>query len=152
MCAHVLKIEIQVQGGLPHQNQENFIKNVGKKVFQLHLISVMGHDSSLSFKAALHDSLYEMITNGFLKPFDPNTMKEKAASSHKNVFGFSERRFVPRAHRISIFNFHGNITGLISQSDVIRYLYRHCDELGPLRFASITSLGLVQGFDKVHMF
>eukprot|EP00195_Chlamydomonas_chlamydogama_P014669 CAMPEP_0202900886 /NCGR_PEP_ID=MMETSP1392-20130828/12091_1 /ASSEMBLY_ACC=CAM_ASM_000868 /TAXON_ID=225041 /ORGANISM="Chlamydomonas chlamydogama, Strain SAG 11-48b" /LENGTH=388 /DNA_ID=CAMNT_0049587343 /DNA_START=36 /DNA_END=1199 /DNA_ORIENTATION=- len=47
-------------------------------------------------------------------------------------------------HRVAIFDPHGSILRVVSQLDVVRYLYRKCDQLlGPLASSSVEALGLL---------
>jgi 5'-AMP-activated protein kinase, regulatory gamma subunit len=52
-------------------------------------------------------------------------------------------------HRIALFDAHGEITAIISQMDVIRWVVQHADRLGRVASASIFDCGLLQGKRKV---
>jgi len=45
-------------------------------------------------------------------------------------------------HRIAVFGPRGNIIGIISQSDIIRWLYRHLDQLEKFNSITLRQLGL----------
>ncbi|PSC67382.1 E3 ubiquitin-ligase [Micractinium conductrix] len=83
--------------------------------------------------AAESTSLREIIHDGFLHP------KE----TKRSVFGGTRSRQV--VHRLALFDAEGHLSHVISQSDVIKYLYDHIDEMGPLAEASITKIGFVKG-------
>ncbi|GAB4822523.1 hypothetical protein N2152v2_009569 [Parachlorella kessleri] len=48
-------------------------------------------------------------------------------------------------HRIAVFESHGEITNVISQTDVMRFLLAHIDELGNLGSRSLEDLGMTTG-------
>ncbi|KDD76450.1 hypothetical protein H632_c222p2, partial [Helicosporidium sp. ATCC 50920] len=52
---------------------------------------------------------------------------------------------VKTVHRIALFDAKGDVTSVISQSDVVRFLLAHVDELGDAADASVAQLGLVGG-------
>ena len=47
-------------------------------------------------------------------------------------------------HRIALFGPHGDITNIISQMDVVKFLARRLDTLGPLAGTTLEALGLVR--------
>ena len=47
-------------------------------------------------------------------------------------------------HRIALFGPHGDITNIISQMDVVKFLARRLDALGPLAGTTLEALGLVR--------
>lgn len=49
------------------------------------------------------------------------------------------------AHRIALFDAHGEITGIISQMDVMHWLLNNAEHLGPSGTKSIDELGLMTG-------
>lgn len=53
------------------------------------------------------------------------------------------------SHRVALFNGHGEITAIISQMDVIRWILQHADELGEIGVSSIADLGLLTGSKPV---
>lgn len=53
------------------------------------------------------------------------------------------------SHRVALFDGHGEITAIISQMDVIRWILEHADDLGDIRDASIEDLGLLTGTKPV---
>lgn len=48
-------------------------------------------------------------------------------------------------HRLAAFNDTGDITAIISQLDIMRFLYTHSQELGPIADKSIIEVGLLTG-------
>lgn len=83
--------------------------------------------------AAENASLREIIHDGFLHPKD----------SKRVVFGGTRSRQV--VHRLALFDSAGHLSHVISQSDVIKYLYEHIDDMGPLADASIADIGFIKG-------
>jgi hypothetical protein len=59
------------------------------------------------------------------------------------MFGGTRSRHV--VHRLALFDAAGHLSHVISQSDVIKYLYDHVEELGPLADASISDIGFIKG-------
>ena len=85
-----------------------------------------------NLNVAQHASLREIIYDGFLYP------KETKA-----LFGGTRSRHV--VHRLALFDSEGQLTHVISQSDMIKFLYNHLDDLGGLADASVSDLGFVSG-------
>lgn len=83
--------------------------------------------------AAENTSLREIIHDGFLHPKD----------SKRVVFGGTRSRHV--VHRLALFDSAGHLSHVISQSDVIKYIYDHMDDLGELADASIQDVGFIKG-------
>lgn len=53
-------------------------------------------------------------------------------------------------HRIAVFEAHGEITNVISQMDIIRFLLSHVDLLGPAANQTLEALGLLAGKPPVQ--
>ncbi|KAI3425382.1 hypothetical protein D9Q98_009146 [Chlorella vulgaris] len=83
--------------------------------------------------AAEKASLREIIYDGFLHHKEAKHV----------VFGGTRSRQV--VHRLALFDTSGQLSHVISQSDVIKYLYDHIEELGALGDASIDAIGFVKG-------
>lgn len=85
-----------------------------------------------NLNVAQHASLAEIIHDGFLHP-----------KENKALFGGTRSRCV--VHRLALFDASGQLTNVISQSDMIKFLYNHADDLGPLCDATVAELGFVSG-------
>jgi len=87
-------------------------------------------------------SLYSVIHNGFLHPSTDNKGSSNVETA--NAFGGGTR---PRTvvHRLALYDQNGALTQIISQSDIMRYLYENKDALGALKGKKICDLGLVKG-------
>lgn len=85
------------------------LPDVGDEFLSKKLIQVCGQDVVLAYKASSQQSLQELITDHFLGV---------GAVPHAYV------------HRVAIFDSRARVVGLVSQSDVIRFLALHTDELG----------------------
>lgn len=85
---------------------------------------------------AQHASLREIIYDGFLYP------KETKA-----LFGGTRSRQV--VHRLALFDTSGQLTNVVSQSDMIKFIYTHIDDLGALGDATVSELGFVSGTSGV---
>jgi 5'-AMP-activated protein kinase, regulatory gamma subunit len=99
-------------------------------------IMSLGSDGSFySIDAFKELSLYDVIYNGFLNSSTVETA---------NAFGGGTR---PRTvvHRLALYDQNGALTQIISQSDIMRYLYENKDALGALKGKKICDLGLVKG-------
>ncbi|KIY94859.1 hypothetical protein MNEG_13104 [Monoraphidium neglectum] len=48
-------------------------------------------------------------------------------------------------HRLAVFNALGEITHIVSQTDVLRHLLKHRDAIGPVGARPISDLGLLEG-------
>ncbi len=51
----------------------------------------------------------------------------------------------PIVHRLAVFDNTGNLTNIISQTDVVRFLSQHIEELGELGQATVKELGFLGG-------
>ncbi|EFN59772.1 hypothetical protein CHLNCDRAFT_133443 [Chlorella variabilis] len=51
----------------------------------------------------------------------------------------------PVVHRLAVFEAHGEITNIVSQTDVMRFLLSRVDELGPVANQSLEELGMLTG-------
>lgn len=89
-----------------------------------------------NLKAAQHASLREIIYNGFLHPKDS-----------KGLFGGSRSRQV--VHRLALFDANGQLTNVVSQSDMVKYLFQHIKDIGILADTTVADLGFVSGHDRV---
>lgn len=49
-------------------------------------------------------------------------------------------------HRLAVFEAHGEITNIVSQTDVMRFLLSRVDELGPVANQSLEELGMLTGW------
>jgi len=59
------------------------------------------------------------------------------------LFGGTRSRKV--VHRLALFDADGQLTNVVSQSDMVKFLYGHMDELGRLGDATVADLGFVRG-------
>jgi len=65
----------------------------------------------------------------------------------KALFGGSRSRQV--VHRLALFDAEGALTNVVSQSDMVNFLYGHMDEMGRLADATVSDLGFVRGVSSV---
>ena len=114
--------------------EEHGSRFAGKSIKDLKSLGSDGWFYNLA--VAQHASLQEIIHDGFLYP------KETKA-----LFGGTRSRQV--VHRLAMFDANGQITNVVSQSDMIKFLYNHLEELGSLGDASVTELGFVTGISGV---
>jgi hypothetical protein len=103
------------------------------------LVNVTGDDGQLLPQLHVDLNLLDAVTQGFL-----------------STGGGDERTLTPRSggaaagsssvvHRVALFS-HGTISGIISQSDIMTYLYRHSELLGPeLARSTVDALGFASG-------
>lgn len=77
--------------------------------------------------------LSEIIHDGFLHPRE----------TKKQVFGGTRSRQV--VHRLALFDADGQLTHIVSQSDVIKFINDKLEALGPASDASVADLGFVRG-------
>eukprot|EP00123_Amoebidium_parasiticum_P016843 comp23608_c0_seq1/m.40136 comp23608_c0_seq1/g.40136 ORF comp23608_c0_seq1/g.40136 comp23608_c0_seq1/m.40136 type:complete len:307 (-) comp23608_c0_seq1:399-1319(-) len=107
-----------VQGVLaPYSESERWL-NVQERSeeFLSHLlITAMGHDASLLYKADLDHSLLELVEKAFL---------------------------AEHSHRVAVFDEHGTICAMVTQSDIIRLLFANIDSLGPVADVTLAQLGI----------
>ncbi|GAB4815760.1 hypothetical protein N2152v2_002806 [Parachlorella kessleri] len=85
-----------------------------------------------SLTAAPRTTLRDIIHDGFLHP-----------TQNKATFGGTRQR--PVVHRLALHDDDGQLTNIVSQSDVVKFLYEHIDELGPMADATVQELGFVTG-------
>lgn len=111
--------------------EEQGARFAGKSIKELRSLGSDGWFYPLH--AAQNTSLREIIHDGFLHPKDAKHV----------VFGGTRSRQV--VHRLALFDPSGKLSHVISQSDVIKYLYDHVDGMGPLADASITDIGFIKG-------
>jgi 5'-AMP-activated protein kinase, regulatory gamma subunit len=99
----------------------------------IHDLKALGADGWFyALRSAQHASLRDIVYDGFLYP------KETKA-----LFGGSRSRQV--VHRLALFNTDGRLTNVVSQSDVVTFIYQHLEDLGKLGDATVTDLGFVRG-------
>jgi len=114
--------------------EEHGGKFAGKSIKDLKSLGSDGWFYNLN--VAQHASLREIIHDGFLYP------KETKA-----LFGGTRSRQV--VHRLAMFDSNGQITNVVSQSDMIRFLFNHLEDLGALADTTVTDLGFVSGTSGV---
>lgn len=90
-------------------------------------------------EGAAQTSLHEIIQDGFLHPKATKNQER----TPPQAFGGSRSR--PVVHRLALFDTEGQLTNIVSQSDVIKYIYENLDGLGDLADRSVTDLGFVRG-------
>lgn len=81
--------------------------------------------------AAQHASLREIVHDAFINPRD----------ARSGLFGGTRSRKV--VHRLALFDKDGQLTHVVSQTDVIRFVWEHIEDLGPLAQATVKDLGFV---------
>lgn len=89
-----------------------------------------------ALRTAQHASLRDIVYDGFLYP------KETKA-----LFGGTRSRQV--VHRLALFDSSGELTNVVSQSDVISFLYAHVDAYKDLASSTVSELGFVRGQNRV---
>lgn len=82
-----------------------------------------GHDRGLFFQANSNNTLLQVIRDVFLQPNEDSRV----------------------VHRIAVFDAHGEVTNIISQTDVIRFLHRKLPQLGGVGGQTLQQLGLLAG-------
>ena len=112
-----------------HRNVLSWMRvldSVERKVSDTRLISLLGDDAELLFRAdadARGHSFGRVIREGFLNKTSANGA----------------------VHRVAIFDASGDIARIVSMSDAVRYLAVKADELGDMADASLEDLGLCRG-------
>mmetsp|Transcript_404 Transcript_404/g.1358 ORF Transcript_404/g.1358 Transcript_404/m.1358 type:complete len:235 (-) Transcript_404:378-1082(-) len=81
------------------------------------LIQVLARDGALLFRTSTTMSIKDLIKTTFLAAADKKLLQ----------------------HRVAIFNEYGHITGIISQADIVRFVWAHAD-MGWLGAQSISGL------------
>ncbi|KAL4418674.1 hypothetical protein ABPG77_010621 [Micractinium sp. CCAP 211/92] len=82
-------------------------------------------DRGLVFQAeGASTSLMDAVRNVFLRPLDGETKV---------------------VHRLAVFDAHGDIINVVSQTDIMRFLLSHIDELGGVADKSLEQLGMLTG-------
>lgn len=104
----------------------NLLEKEGPVFSDRLLVTIRGvEDRGLVFQAeGASTTLLDAIRNVFLRPVDGETKV---------------------VHRLAVFDPHGEITNVISQTDVMRFLLSHVDELGGVADKSLEQLGLLTG-------
>ncbi|EDQ84196.1 uncharacterized protein MONBRDRAFT_30499 [Monosiga brevicollis MX1] len=92
-------------------------------------ITITGHDVDLKYRGSSNDSLLEIINDSFLG---------HGSSRHPNVQHEVH-------HRIALFNTRGEITNMLTMSDIIAFLHKHSDKLGKLGDMTVRELGYAHG-------
>ena len=112
-----------------HRNVLSWMRvldSVERKVSDTRLISLLGDDAELLFRAdadARGHSFGRTIREGFLNKTSANGA----------------------VHRVAIFDASGDIARIVSMSDAVRYLAVKADELGDMADASLEDIGLCRG-------
>mmetsp|Transcript_898 Transcript_898/g.2753 ORF Transcript_898/g.2753 Transcript_898/m.2753 type:complete len:391 (-) Transcript_898:1214-2386(-) len=89
----------------------------------------LGSDGGFLFEGRIARMTILELVHTFM---DPQNSKGVQAGGH------------PRAnvvHRLAVFNKAGDVTSVVSQSDVVRFLSERADDLGSLAVATVGSLG-----------
>jgi CBS domain-containing protein len=93
----------------------------------------LGSDGSFyNLDEAKSTNLLDIICDGFL-----NT------DNKKNIGDVSRKRHV--FHRLALVDGGGELCHIVSQSDVIKFIYEHLDEFGTIGGCSAEELGFVRG-------
>eukprot|EP00891_Asterochloris_glomerata_P003250 jgi/Astpho2/3250/fgenesh1_pg.00052_%23_52_t len=97
---------------------------------QLSDLEELGGDGSFMLTGVLTRlSVWELVHDGFLFPQET-----------KAVHGGKHSRTI--VHRVGLFDRQGQMTHILSQSDVVRWLQQHQHALGPLADRTVQQLGL----------
>eukprot|EP00163_Fabomonas_tropica_P020383 TRINITY_DN359_c0_g1_i1.p1 TRINITY_DN359_c0_g1~~TRINITY_DN359_c0_g1_i1.p1 ORF type:complete len:356 (+),score=41.37 TRINITY_DN359_c0_g1_i1:84-1151(+) len=99
------------------------LRDAGEHFVNTKLITIAGNDTEYCYQGATDAPLRDLIHTGFTQS--------------------SEKGRIHSSHRITVFEGHGVITDIISQSDVIRYCAAHPDILGYKGSMTLDELGLV---------
>uniref|UniRef100_A0A7S0X0C9 CBS domain-containing protein n=1 Tax=Chlamydomonas leiostraca TaxID=1034604 RepID=A0A7S0X0C9_9CHLO len=91
-------------------------------------LKYMGTDGDFIHASQARSTLLELVLNGLLQP------RNRGGGRGGSV-----------VHRIALFNSDGAITQIISQTDIVKFLARHKEQLGPLSTKTVEELGLVSG-------
>lgn len=104
----------------------NLLEKEGPNFSDRLLVTIRGvEDRGLVFQTEGEaTSLETAIRNVFLRPVDGETKV---------------------VHRLAVFDSHGEITNVVSQTDVMRFLLSRLDEMGPVAEQSLEQLGLLTG-------
>lgn len=113
------------------------------------LFLAAGHgDGDEVFKSLFSTSLLEAVVAGGMSggvgPLTYVREGHERASDHPQSPGAAKASSLrPRVnHRLAILDGNGAVTDVFSQSDLVRFINKHADRLGPLAQASLTELGL----------
>eukprot|EP00124_Ichthyophonus_hoferi_P004139 Ihof_evm2s420 gene=Ihof_evmTU2s420 len=96
-------------------DKEKTIKEKSEEFMYRLLITVVGRDASLYYKGEGNHTLFEVITNCYLSD---------------------------KTHRVALFNEHGAISAIITQFDVVKFLYENIDQLGEASALTLSQLGI----------
>jgi CBS domain-containing protein len=130
------------------------IEAVAASYCQRRLLVVTGEDGGLLPQVNADISLHEAVTSGFLSVggAGEHTLTPRSRGAEADEGDAYERGVAPApgraVHRLALFA-GGKIRSIVSQSDVMRYLYATSERLGPLARESVESLGFVAAAKKV---
>jgi 5'-AMP-activated protein kinase regulatory gamma subunit len=98
----------------------------------------LGSDGSFyNSDEAKSTSVLEIITEGFLN----------AENKAQDEFGGTRKRHV--VHRLALIDGEGHLCHVVSQSDMIKFIFDHLDEFGSVSNETAEALGFVRGQDHV---
>lgn len=110
-----------------------FLQECGKPFANTRIKDLPNKGSDGGFwlgKQAVKASLVELIDKAFLSPSSCGMRSDGKPSDHM--------------HRVALFGNDGiTLTSIITQSDVVRFLYEHVSQLGPIASATAAELGWV---------
>lgn len=116
------------------------LKAAGQDFAEKRVLAFVGNDGEVFSKANLQMTLREVVTAGFLA-LGPNT--DGVAGEKYN--GPTART----VHRLAVFGDTGSIINIVSQTDVIRHLYKHAElqsMLGiSLKALTVEQAGMCEG-------
>ncbi|KAL4421528.1 hypothetical protein ABPG75_010819 [Micractinium tetrahymenae] len=104
----------------------NLLEKQGPAFSDRLLVTIRGvEDRGLVYQTeGASTSLMDAIRNVFLRPVDGETKV---------------------VHRLAVFDPHGEITNVVSQTDIMRFLLAHIDEMGGVADKSLDQLGMLTG-------
>eukprot|EP00854_Cymbomonas_tetramitiformis_P009759 gene9759-11563_t len=98
------------------------MNRIAEEFFHRRLVSLQkSGDSDIYYRGYMNASVMEIIENGFQVKSDNK--------EHAN-------------HRIGLFDEHGEIIDVLSQSDIVSYIHKHAGCQGPLAHKTVQELGL----------
>ena len=130
------------------------IEAVAASYCQRRLLVVSGEDGGLLPQVNAEMSLFEAVTSGFLSvggagehTLTPRSRgaEAEAGEAYEHGVAAAPSRAV---HRLALFA-GGKIRSIVSQSDVMRFLYNASERLGPLARETVEALGFVAAAKKV---
>jgi len=134
--------------GMPMLQRMKVLEETGPKFSSLNLEALpggMARDGDLVFrKAADRCTLWELINTGFLHSRNSHRARGHSPTADEPEHPVSSPRAIAYGkvvHRVGISSASGHVESIVSQTDVVRFVYKNIGHIGEMADYTVESLG-----------